>query len=1396
MKKMKTKNKCLVTGLAIIAMLMMSLGVKAQNVTIGPNNGSIITGKAGGNQGDSGVGRGMGSMWRHEQLPLTMTTSDIAMLTSAGELADPSCAIDKYQAQGQEQRLLIGAGQTQTFIVVSLPKGYRITGYRMVVQPNVYGNGIQLHTGKNSWDIGENDHMRIYETNPWSVIAPYTTGTNGNSSNTHCDITDLGAHGYSFITVAHEVGNNGNLDMYNTDATERAKEFVIERTAIHDETNDTWDMNNQLHFFFGSHGDGHDSPYQYAVTIKSFEIWFTAEGTFNADLTPVKAGAAVSAAQSPFTTSKMDIGALLEDNNTYYYDYTKVQDLIAYNWIYQEDAVNTDGVPADNATNKNIYPLVVDDNGVFAFGNDTYFIEPPTTIRTASGWESPIGYRVVGAEFKCNWGTETPAHNISVQSGYRIRSGSNNLYLNDHLDFANVRENNAFIWHKDEYGNLYYETTVGSGSSATTFRKYLACFGEGANRMLSLSSSATGTEATWNLKIEDDTNYLYYESDSHNKYYLHVVTRQEGSTDHNRGYVTLNQTSDRATARSTGGTVNIPVPAFNPGSYTLKIYDRTGKTVEKTISVTESNAGTDDTKYTLEGLNNDAVKFEISGLANGCQALVNVTLHLEALNPYIDKMDIVCHDEVNSETGKPNLELTQSFTSNDFSVSGGKFIFYVPEDYSDVPLTFTFSDLYSKYGDNTYYNDVEYMRMNGNARYSYVTSDYFKQFSGNQVSGIDGFPVNGGLYDTAYLTNDKGSNGPVGTETTGNFFPYTSKVFTSTAGNVRFKFNNAEDLTAATGSLVEYPFSVSTYLSNYLDPDWKESSGTTREKGAFIPCILIANPQASPTGTSYQKTDIFYVFTADETRYNIAPTTGLQHRSYAFYRMDIELEARTFTPKFTYTKIYDKTFQLQEIKDAQGNVTETKEIEDSMWGLTLDAEEEFDTTGEKIIGYFTYQEIIDHIQGRGNQGETGSIAPTLDPTNTKAPKYMRQILYVDGTKLSAMLNSSENSIIKRLQDLKDSLAVNNLVFLPVNTTSTLDNTAFKTLSGTFRAGKDIVLTDKQPFYSPYDIQIDAANKATYTRMISATENGKVENATIMLPFTMALKDGVHTNPDNATACSFSVNVMNPGETNNPINMELEPGSTVDHGVAFFKKLDTETTEANKPYMIHVETPAGESDDFSFVAAQKGAKIIATPSNGVNSTIGTGMLHTYTWKESETGPDKSVVAAKFGDYSYTFENKGTFSGAKFDREKSENVFYFAHNMYLDLRTLEKYKDGIQDDAHLNQYLYIYPFRGVYTYTRTGGPSGAKPMHSFEISFDEYVKNFGIATDLDRTGTTPDLMIRSGRGMLTITASHSQDVVIRSINGMVVKNANVEAGNTTTVALPAGIYVVNNTKIIVK
>lgn len=1325
--------------LALLSLLLLPLGVIAQNVTIGPRNGSIITGVAGGNTGDSGLGRGMGSMWRHEQLPLTMTTSDIAMLTSSGELADPSCAIDKYTINGEE-RLIIGAGQTQTFMVVSLPKGYRITRYRLVMQPNITGN-ITLHQGKNSWAIGDDDHMRFYETEPWSLIAPYTIPgyTDGNESNTHCELTDLDQYGYSYITVAHEDGNVNNLDMYNNTAENRSKEFVIERTAIHNEADDTWDMSNQLHFFFAR------ASSQYAVSIKSFEIWFSAEGTFNAEVTPLAAGEAVSALESPFSTSKMDVGSITWDRSRqlYVYDYSKVQSLIAYNWLYQHDAIEG-GEPSDVADEKNIHPLVVDGEGVIAFGNDTYFIEPPTTIKTASGWDSPIGFRIVGAKFDCKWGTETNGSQIQISNGFRIRinAGNSNRYLNSSLDFV-TGQNSATIWHQDTYGNLYFETTVGTGSNATTFKRYLACFGEGDTRMLSLSTSATGTEATWNVKVVNvnGTNCLAYESDSHNFYYLHYLLRQEGSTNHYRGYCTKNQTSDLATAISTGNhTVNIP--AYHPDNFTLKVYDKTGTSVVKTISVNEDNANTEATSYKLEGLNNDAVKFEIADLADGKLAIVKVTLMLEALNPYIDKMDIVCHDDAG------NLELTQSFTSNDFSVSGGKFIFYVPEDYSDVPLTFTFSDLYSKYGDNTYYDNVETLRMNGNSRYSYVTSDYFKQFSGNQVSGIDGFPVNDGLYDEDYSPDSPA---------------YTSKVFTSTAGNVRFKFNNAEDLTGGTGSLLEYPFSVTDYLSDYDDPD--AAAGTTPEKGAFIPCVLIANPSVKPNGVEYKKSDIFYVFTADETRYNIAPTTAMQHRYYAFYRMDIQLEARTFVPDFSWVKIYDSTAYAEN----------GAEKDDSMWGLILDVAA---NGNNEVEGYLTYQEIIDNIIGREASGSLPAIPSKLDPSNTNAPASVKQILYVDGTNLYAMLNSSQNSVIKTLQDLKALLNPNSLVFLPVNTTSTLDNVAYETIGGSFVAGRNIVLTDKVPFYTPYDIYLDAANYATYERKVTVPKNGKVTNATVMLPFTLSLDgNGVHTNPSGASypggGLRFTVNLLGSSEI-------AKTGNSDNYGTAFFEPFTGNATEANKPYMIMVtDDPDPDGTEVSFIATQKGSLIVKTP-DGTTAGNHTG----------EIIAGQTTEGVSFGNETVNFVNNASYSGLRFDHNSTSNndIFYFANNQYFNMNDLAKGRP----------YLYVYPFRGVYAYSAATPGSGSRQfsLKRFDISYDKPGSELGESTGINDWNSQADLMIRTGKGFMTMTAAKAQKVTIYSVNGAIVAKTNLQDGDTQTVNLPTGLYVVNNVKIAVK
>ena len=123
---------------ALLVLLLIGIPAMAQDVHIGPDNGNLIHGIAGGQSTDSGLSKGLYAMWRHEQLALCMTTSDLANLTSGGELADPCDAIGVYDGH-----LIIAAGQTQTFVVVSLPKGYRITGYRLVLIPNLLNKNVE-----------------------------------------------------------------------------------------------------------------------------------------------------------------------------------------------------------------------------------------------------------------------------------------------------------------------------------------------------------------------------------------------------------------------------------------------------------------------------------------------------------------------------------------------------------------------------------------------------------------------------------------------------------------------------------------------------------------------------------------------------------------------------------------------------------------------------------------------------------------------------------------------------------------------------------------------------------------------------------------------------------------------------------------------------------------------------------------------------------------------------------------------------------------------------------------------------------------------------------------------------------------------------------------------------
>ena len=654
----------------------------------------------------------------------------------------------------------------------------------------------------------------------------------------------------------------------------------------------------------------------------------------------------------------------------------------------------------------------------------------------------------------------------------------------------------------------------------------------------------------------------------------------------------------------------------------------------------------------VDGLNNDAVKFTISGLKEGTKALITYNLTMEQLNPFINTLDIVCHSKkMDGQT------ITQQFTSNDFQVAGGAFHFYVPTAFADESnkCTFTFENLTSKYMDSTYGHGT-----NGNGRNYFVKSEYYNTFGDGEQYKAKG--------------DEKAS----------------TKVSTSWCADQPFKYNNAHELandnvSATAATLEEYPYSEARYTAS-------DGSGTiTGKQGTFTDNIELAVSDPAKD---------CYLTTGDETRYNIAPTTAMEHRYYAFYLM-----------------LYDATCY-------EGDK------EKPMYGGTFEAYEKgyAGKTGHQIPSnqaFLSVSMMVDALKAAEKQYDF-----TAD-----------QVLYLDYTNLySVLVESKEN-----MAEMKAKLNPNCLIFFPQRTVYNEDNYVSKTQSGDYRACKNIIITDKQPFYSPYKITVPAENYAAYSRKVTNPMNGKATLATLVLPFSIELSNSVHRN-DNS---SFTLYQM---KSDNCLSADSETGGEATNywGKAYFVPVSISTSVPNTPYMVKVEPQPSDEGDTSFEILQYGSDIYATPND---------MQEDYTFV-GETA--KGTI----GNSPYTFTNYGSYSGKKL--AKNTGWFYFAQNKFYNSKNLSKKYDNV----------YVYPFRAYFSYTNGGS---AKDMDGFEVSFDE-------PTSIGFTPTVSDngLNIKGGE----------TPVSIASATGVLVWRATVEPNQPQTVTLPSGLYIVNGKKVIIR
>ncbi|MDY3104227.1 MAG: hypothetical protein SOW45_05905 [Prevotella sp.] len=338
----------------------------AQNVTISPTTGKLVAGLT--YEGELGFERGWSSLWRHEQLPLTLTVSDKGDISESGVLKNPAGDIILDTSQ---DKYVVVSGQPLTaelHMCISLPKGYRFTGYRMVLLNNVNGKTIS------DLELATIDKQM------------YETGSD-----------------FDF--------NQSRATTGNMPGTNDTKEYVIERTS-----KTGTDMGNNLYFLLH-----HTESEFYGVTLKSCELYFTAEGAFDAKVTPGSPADIVSQGVnmigSPFNTGKLDLGEIkphTKNGKTFYsYDYQNVEELKASNWLYQEDAVTADKKLPTTAGTGSIQALQNGGQLYYALGNNTYYIESPTATVTQNGIAVPLGYRITGAKIKYHYGKGAAAGNIT-----------------------------------------------------------------------------------------------------------------------------------------------------------------------------------------------------------------------------------------------------------------------------------------------------------------------------------------------------------------------------------------------------------------------------------------------------------------------------------------------------------------------------------------------------------------------------------------------------------------------------------------------------------------------------------------------------------------------------------------------------------------------------------------------------------------------------------------------------------------------------------------------------------------------------------------------------------------------------------------------------------------------
>lgn len=1185
MKKLKlliSSCRGMIRCAATAVLLTVGMAAAAQTVSISPKTGNVISVAS---YEDESHLDNFGGVWVHNQLPMTLVTSDRSDLMESGMMKEHANNVAVLDGC-----LVFASGEPATtvnHISLSLPKGYRFTGYKIVMD--------------------------------------YEKDSDVPSTFKEMDGTFKNLKGSS-VTVSR--GDKGK---------------ILQRTSL----NNT-DMGNIL-YFYQEHKDGWAR-----VKVTSFVVTFECTDKFNESLHAGVTDLAnpVSCIALPFQTHRTDLGKIVETTKekytSYKYDYKNVKDLSADFLLYDKAGVVNGtakaGTVGDGAISSVYY------NGQLTFvglKNNTYWLETPTDAITQNGTRTPVGYRIVGARLLY----ANNAHSIGFKKGDNIYiTDGNGNYMNSSLKFTNTKVE----WTYGEDGKV----STGSSGNQKVYLLHEKKTFLGFVTSVSLSTTTNANQAS------------VYNTKGLNLFY--------GSVEN--AYIISYNASGKAVydkdPKNNAVVVNANPPETTTG-FTIKLYDKTGEAVAQQATVDANHVEGD---LVLEKINNDAIKLQIEGLAEGQEAFVCFQVQLEALNPYIDKMDITCTQPSGEQA------LKKQYLADDFTIgTDGKVDFGVPSNFGTTGLRFAFDGLHSKSADETYPGG----QVGEYSRYHFVKSDYYNLIDENLQAHRS--------------------------EAADHY--YTKKVRVAMAGDKAFYCNNSDKFKAGTAGSGTFYYEEYRYTNDA----YKTQGGHWNE--------MVAN-----SGDDYVKR---YIVVCDETRYNIAPTTTPRHAIYAYYSTDLKLTTVDYTPEITYTKIYDDAVIPTTGPDKNYYVGATLRLRDKAGSLLPEG-----------TGYAFTKQIIDQINA--------DIA--AHKTNANAPVDALHILYFDASKVNSLLFSSNNEAWGQLEDLKSKLGKNALIFLPTGVTDNHDNVASKSLSGDdFIAENNIVLEDQWPFFSPYDIRINAANEVSYKRFV-ANNNDTKQWVSIVLPFTVAVNtEGQYINEDDK--CDFTFFKMN---TENAFSKPNPSGIFTDIDAHFSPCTGVSTTQPNDAYIVRIDRAEMTEKDakLMFILRQRGSTIVKTP-----------MGRTIQGAASSGSVDGQNVV---------LTPQATFSGAEVD--KTKGIFYFNKDKFVSSRALE----GAPT-------VYVLPFRSYYDCTGTS--MGKRNIRYINISLEPNNTTTDIQ-EVTSKATNAGFVFSSQAGQLTVKATKDLRVNVRNVSGQTIDVKALKAGESHSVKLPSGIYVVNGTKVMVR